>query len=292
MFKNLVNELKLSFRIHTEGPLLIQSGGESGLDPTLPDTQFIRSVHFGEPTVLIPGSSLKGVFRARAEKIISSMGIPIDDLFANQSRLEKKYERMNGTERYRRSDPVVRLFGQTYLGSRIFFADAFPVPEAPLHLGQRHHVAINRITGSAQGGHLFEPEVVEEGTFGADVTLVNYELWQLQLLAYILADINEGYVPLGGGTSRGYGRVSIHGVEWRLRDYRPEDPAGTLRGYDAPDRLDYPPLQYRRRSYFWRGRLEGLDVFLGEDGPFADYDFAFQLAEGAREREELLSLER
>ena len=73
MFKKLHNQAKISFKIKPITPLLIQSG-QTGLDPTLPDMRFIRTkCLWGDEVIFIPGSSLKGVIRSHAEKLLRTM---------------------------------------------------------------------------------------------------------------------------------------------------------------------------------------------------------------------------
>lgn len=180
MFKNLRNEAKLSFWLETAGPLLIKGADEPGLDPLLPDMRFVRAWRNGESVPYIPGSSLKGVLRSRAEQIVRALAprdMEIPNLFRRDRDLEKKLQNRPGYEVYYASDPLTQLFGQTYLAGRLRCSDAFPIEGKPLRLNVRNHVAINRITGATQGTALFNPEVVEEGTFEAEITITNFALW-------------------------------------------------------------------------------------------------------------------
>lgn len=263
MFKNLRNEARISFWLHTAGPLLIKGPDQPGLDPLLPDMRFVRAWRNGKEVPYIPGSSLKGVLRSRAEQVIRALapdGMDIPDPFERGR--EKEMKNKPGDYRYYASDPLTQLFGQTYLAGRLRCADAFPVEGRPLQLNERNHVAINRITGATQGTALFNPEAVEEGTFAAEINLTNFALWQLKLLGWLLQDLDEGYVLLGGSTTRGYGRVRVENVQVVLRDYRGEPPGEILRGYEVDDTVKVTGCQFDRREYCWEAARGGVEWLL------------------------------
>jgi len=60
---------------------------------------------------------------------------------------------------------------------------------------------------------------VATGGFFGEITLRNYQLWQLGLLALVLRDINEGHQRVGAMKSRGLGRVKVVVQEFRLDQY-------------------------------------------------------------------------
>jgi len=263
VFKNLRNEARLFFWLHTAGPLLIKGPDQPGLDPLLPDMRFVRAWRDGKEIPFIPGSSLKGVLRSRAEQIVRTLAPDEMDIPNPFERgREKEMKNKPGDYRYYASDPVTQLFGQTYLAGRLRCADAFPVEGRSLRLNERNHVAINRITGATQGTALFNPEAVEEGTFAAEISLTNFALWQLKLLGWLLQDLDEGYVLLGGSTTRGYGRVRVENVQVVLRDYRGEQPGEILRGYEEDDTVKVTGCQFSRREYCWEAAREEFEWLL------------------------------
>ncbi len=269
MFKRLVNEARIAFELETKGPLLIRQGDETALDPTIPDMQFVRSVDpaTGIKSVYIPGSSQKGVFRSRSEQVLRGLlagtGIQVCNLFSKETcgKREDMASR-DGTERYQHHCPVCRLYGSFRLGSRVAFRDAFPVEGRPLVLGQRKNVAIDRISGAARGGALFTPEIVESGCFAGEITLTNFATWQLGLLLIVLEDLNLGFLGMGGGTSRGFGRVTIPSVSVRVRDYRKDAPDGECAGYRSGDRLAVP-VAYTRGLTAHEATINGADLLNG-----------------------------
>ncbi len=76
MHKATYLEGTLHLSISPDGPMLIKAGESGGADPTLPDMEFVRSRHQGEPQVYLPGPSLKGVVRAHCERICRTLDGP------------------------------------------------------------------------------------------------------------------------------------------------------------------------------------------------------------------------
>lgn len=269
MFRELKNEAKLSFLLHTRSPLTIRSAQGKLLDPTLLDMQCVKSRYHGKDTVIIPGSSLKGVIRSRYEKIISLFGGECCDIFNNKSRCNKKikgrkdrpYEEQ-GRYVYQYVCPACKLFGSLNIASRIYIADAYPSGDCIL--GERTGVGINRITGAAQKGALYDFEVVEDGTFQVEITLKNYELYQMVLLLYVLKDLDEGYVSLGAASTRGNGRMEVQKLDICFRDYR-KDVTG-WKGEADPQEI--PLHQKYHVQYEWKvpffGEMALQDINIDE----------------------------
>jgi len=235
MHKRRFNEFTLTFAIRPEGPLLIKSGQESGADPTLLDMNFVRTQHMGlgESTVYLPGSSLKGTLRSYAEKIARTVGEgrktqppfscnplgrgkrPGASDYACGKYLEKEQEQ---TRQHKMACPICRTFGHTSLASHLRISDAYPINPAQTEdrtifeqanrTEERDGVAIDRVSGAVAVGP-FNLEVVTQGAFFGSLTLHNFQLWQLGLLAIVLRDLGNGLVPIGFGKSRGMGRVSV-----------------------------------------------------------------------------------
>jgi len=253
MFRELKNEAKMEVLLHTKSPLTIRSAQGKILDPTLLDMQCVKSRYQGRDTVVIPGSSLKGVIRNRYENIVTLFGGSHCDIFRKDSRCNAKisnkkevsYEEL-GEWVYQRMCPACQLFGSLNIASRIYIADAYP--EGECILGERTGVGINRITGAAQTHAFYDFEVVEDGVFRVEITLKNYELYQMALLFYVLKDLDEGYVSLGAATTRGNGRMEIQKLSISLREYR-KDVNGWKGAIDAQE---IPLHQKYQREYEWK----------------------------------------
>lgn len=224
MHKRLVNELRLVFLIEPQGPLLIKSGQEAGADPTLLDMNFVRTNHavLG-PTIYLPGSSLKGALRSYCEKIGRTVGLEVCNPLKTYEngdgtlpgcgfRLEKDLDRRpSGIEAYPALCPVCQIFGHTVTASHLWLADAYPTPETLSDVNdteQRDGVAIDRISGAVAVGP-FQLEVVTRGAFRTSLTLRNFQLWHIGLVALALRDMSQGYLPLGFAKSRGLGQVKL-----------------------------------------------------------------------------------
>lgn len=253
MFRELKNEAKLSVLLHTRSPLTIRSAQGKLLDPRLLDMQCLKSRYHGKDTAIIPGSSLKGGIRSRYEKIVGLFGGKCCDIFDDKNgcnvkiknKKDKPYEEQ-GKYVYQHVCPACKLFGSLNIASRIYIADAYPVGDCIL--GERTGVGINRITGAAQKGALYDFEVVEDGTFQAKITLKNYELYQMVLLLYVLKDLDEGYISLGAATTRGDGRMEVQKLDICFRDYRKD-----VKGWKgAIDSQEIPLHQKYHIEYEWK----------------------------------------
>ncbi|MFC1976289.1 RAMP superfamily CRISPR-associated protein [Chloroflexota bacterium] len=227
MHKRLVNELRLDFLITPQGPLLIKSGQEAGADPTLLDMNFVRTTHaeLGR-TVYLPGSSLKGAIRSYCEKIGRTVALDVCDPLKQRENADKtrvgcgfrldeqqkaEKRRLSGMELYPQLCPICQIFGHAVTASHIWLSDAYPTletVEVVNDTGQRDGVAIDRISGAVAVGP-FQLEVVTRGVFEASLTLRNFQLWHIGLLAVALRDMGAGRIPLGFAKSRGLGQVKL-----------------------------------------------------------------------------------
>lgn len=275
MFSTLRNELQVTFTITTASPLSIRASKPSGIDPVLPDMQVVRDAA-GRP--FIPGSTLKGVIRSRVEQVLRSLRpfFACDPLKAPCTSVKQRElsHASSGEARYRLHCYACRLFGSTALGSRISFADAPPLEGHEPVTSERHNVAIDRRTGGQYHGALFTPEVVEEGRFEAKVRLTNFALWQVLALLQTLQDLHEGFITLGGGSSRGFGRVKIElDKAWfAWRDLRRQPPE-RLQGYRGGDVAPGPvPGRWQRDLAGWRIEWQGADALMGPEGALARLD--------------------
>ncbi len=225
MLKTLLNECLIDLSISTETPLLIKSGMERVEDP---DMFPIKTFRNGKPEVFIPGSSLKGVMRSHAERITRTLRQGKEPACCNPfekntnepdcacSSYFEKYKKpkkgedtkkLNAVEAYKMSCLICKLFGSTENASRLMLRDAYLKDGCDVKIEKRSGVGIDRFTGGASKGALFELEVVSYAEFEAKIYIRNFELWQLGLLAYVFKDFEDGFVSIGYGKSRGFGKV-------------------------------------------------------------------------------------
>lgn len=218
MHKRFVNQCTITFRLIPNGPILIKAS-DQGADPTKPDMEFVEAYHKGKKEVYLPGSSLKGVIRAHAERIVRTVGgetynpqkpeqVWADDpLKVSRDYLKNK----DGAGVYKHSCFTEQMFGNTSLASHVRITDAYHDPEAgiPLVLEERNSVAIDRFSGSTSGSGLFNYQVCTSGAFKTTIHLKNFTLAQIGLIGLVLRDLHEGWVGVGFGKSRGLGFVTV-----------------------------------------------------------------------------------
>jgi CRISPR-associated RAMP protein (TIGR02581 family) len=255
VLKRRLCEASFTWKLKCDGPLLIadgrydkkdkkkdRGGGERGEKSFLPNKVFIshqgqdeiqRAVETQKPEHLrldfyVPGTSLRGPFRAQAERIIRSL-VPEDvqpplsacDPFRSDAAApevpscSKRLSDHPVTVPYAVACPACRLFGCTATASRIQFDDAAVQKYKSVY---RDMIGIDRFTGGVYQGEKTEGQdkggganmrlhVLEETAFETTILVRNFELWQLGLLAYVFRDFEEGLVPIGFGKSKGFGQV-------------------------------------------------------------------------------------
>jgi CRISPR-associated protein Csm3 len=232
MHGRLYNELSLEIAIMPQTPLLIKSGQKASIDPALPDMQFVRTrrrLPNGEVSevVYIPGSSLRGVVRAHAERLLRTLDekhacyvVEAKKFCLRQKGLKEDKEPADRL--YRESCYACKLFGNTGVASRVQMSDLHPAVD-PLR-ESRFGVAIDRITGAVAVGP-FDLEVVTDARFEGRIVLRNFTVGQLGLLSAALLDIADGLVALGHAKSRGLGRVCIEFTRAEFRFCKPPNDA-------------------------------------------------------------------
>ena len=175
----------------------------------------------------VPGTSIRGPFRAQAERIIRSL-LPEEapshltacDPFEQADKKKSqtlgcstRLEKPNKAQtKYAAACPACKLFGCAGLASRISFTDADI--ESGYSSVYRDMIGIDRFTGGVYnpgqgsgGGANMRFHVLENTRFATTITVTNFELWQLGLLAYLFRDFEEKLVPIGFGKTKGFGRV-------------------------------------------------------------------------------------
>ena len=227
MLKQLLNECTIVLKIIPQGPILVKGLDEekdkSVAASEVPDMKFILIHRNGRNEPYLPGGSLKGVMRSLAEKIARSLASPFgccnpfwvyrdegphDELScSNKLEITSAKRTLTSYEIYRRSCPICKLFGNSALGSRFAITDAYLPTNCSFSRSYRDGVAIDRFTGGAKAGAKFRYEVLEHGSFVTYIRIMNFELWQLGLVAYLLKDMTDKIIRIGFGKRRGLGKV-------------------------------------------------------------------------------------
>lgn len=199
-FLAIGGHIDLQLEIRATGALLIR--GPDAFAADAPDMAFIRYPMGDDEVPFLPGSSLKGVLRSGAEALLRSLG---------RKACEKRDDRCL----------ACLTFGSTLGAAAVLVEDGLPWvqgasgeerAQAREQLERtrtvRTSVAIDRQAGSVAHGP-FDYEALVQASFFPTIRLRNPAPWQAALVAAALALLDEGYLRIGGMTSRGLGRVQV-----------------------------------------------------------------------------------
>lgn len=222
MFRSLHNQARLTLKVTPVSPVLVKSAG-GGLDPTRPEMEFVTVMTDLGRVEYLPGSTLKGSLRNFAEKLLLALGKRACDPIEKKSPCSDREHRA-----YPRQCDVCKIFGSPNLAGRLRVVDGLPWVQGAsdddrkagrdaLRRETRANVAIDRASGAASAKGLFDMDVVTGGSFYPEITLRNFQLWQLALVGLAVNELDTGFQQLGSGKSRGLGRVSctVHELEVR-----------------------------------------------------------------------------
>lgn len=193
------------FLIHAEfkllGSLLIRSGQDS--TGRAPDVVHLRSNRNNELKPVLSGTSLAGVLRHRAERIVKTLGScsPIvDQLFGF-------------------------VVGNQSQASRLVVHEKVIKDATDL---VQNRIAIDRFTGGAYHGALFDEQPIFGGSVCIELELRNPRNYEIGLLLLLLKDLWTSDLPVGGESSIGRGRLKgikadliwnhpQHPQQWQIR---------------------------------------------------------------------------
>ncbi len=200
------NRLKINATFELASPMLIRSGELEA--KAAPDTVHLKSYRDGKAVPVISGSSLAGVLRHRAGRIVNTLGIPIDLIdtlfgFVNED-AEAKPARAS------------RLIVSE---SEIKLPDTNGATQNPSELVQTR-IAVDRFTGGAYSGALFQEQpVFDSGHPQTEVVLEvrSPKHCEVGLLLLLLKDLWTEDLPVGGTSSIGRGRLrgKTATLEWQ-----------------------------------------------------------------------------
>lgn len=221
MFRKLFSEAYIEFMIKTESPLFIKYQNDV-IDPTAEDATYIHINRNNKRIPILPGTSMKGVFRSYAERILPNSCNILSYSCAQQintsQNKNKDKKPLTVYDIYHKLCPTCKLFGSTLLKSRILFDDS--IANENFIINVRSSTPIDRISGAAKQKGLNNFEYVEYAEFPCKIKLINFFNWQVHLLIKILDDINDGFVTFGGLTSKGFGRMKVENVSLKIKYYK------------------------------------------------------------------------
>lgn len=228
------------FTLAAAGPFLthdLTQAGRSGFD----HAPVLVSYAKGSRPVL-PGSSLRGVFRSQAERIARTLAT-LKAWDASQDAKERSKLFLTACPACnpltaKTSDPVAscnsfikgfdkkergkleengaesklclacQLFGSTWNGSRLRVEDAQFVGEK-VTCKVLDFLAIDRFTGGGRESAKFDAVVLWKPKFKVRLFLENPKPWELGWLALVLRDLNDGLATVGLGAAKGFGQCTI-----------------------------------------------------------------------------------
>ena len=223
------DRLDIVIEWHPLSPVMVKSGADGGIADMLP---LVSGYEDDSVAPVIPGSSVKGVFRARAEKILRTV--------LGSDLLEDDPDFLSND-----------LFGSTEAAGRLRVDDTYQsgntVPAALWTAEDKttmdgatdhhDHVAIDRFTGGASDTALFNtrtpkrekawdtiklsvdftrPKVLKRKSKKDEVqteALTDEEKCRAAaLVLLVLRDMAAGWVPIGFGSCRGMGDIAVDGI--------------------------------------------------------------------------------
>ncbi|MBX3055864.1 MAG: hypothetical protein KF770_05260 [Anaerolineae bacterium] len=193
---------------------------------------------------VLAGSSLRGVLRSQAGKIIRTLytaycldnasdptqtfllNCPSCDVLEDNdgAAIASCYSRLNLDREEERLHEwqeadfclTCQLFGNQERGSRLWIRDAvWSKPDEATWQAQ-DFLAIDRFTGGGLDGAKFDAAPLTMAEFETAVTLHNPAEWELGLLALLLRDLADKRLTLGFGAAKGYGRVQATDFIWEI----------------------------------------------------------------------------
>jgi CRISPR/Cas system CSM-associated protein Csm3 (group 7 of RAMP superfamily) len=191
---------------------------------------------------VLPASSVKGVMRGTAERVLRSLhpgrdpslipladatfGLPkgrsgelpelkrgeIADSFLQEWRDKQIHDpsqkgKLEAAKTYPDLSAASQLFGAT------LHAGLVTLDDVRLKTGDydpRPHIAVDRFSGAVvTGATFFERLNPKARALTTTLTIENFAHWQLALLRLVVEEINDGYSTFGGGTRKGHGHMAL-----------------------------------------------------------------------------------
>lgn len=231
MYKTRLGLCRVHLHLEADANSLIQAPG------TQDEPRFFQALNpqTGRPEPTLPATTFRGVLRSTAERILRSRNAWLAcDPFATSDedqpprqacskRLEQPREAgsLRPQDVYAYLCPACRLFGATAYASLLVCHDGRLLNRVGLQ--KRVGIAIDRFTGGVKHGALFSFHPLDRGTtFATTISINNFALWQIGLLALVIRDLDKGRANLGSGSRKGMGtwRVHVTGLHFRYARQR------------------------------------------------------------------------
>ncbi|AXY00991.1 hypothetical protein D1115_06850 [Vibrio alfacsensis] len=143
--------------------------------------------------LLIPGTTLKGAFRAQARKVLLTIAM----------------RKLTNEKAQTFADTLVsEIFGNQDQRSLLRFPDVEVTTEHDDVKSHQYFNAIDRFTGGVKHGALFDAAIAIPKSFKVIVQGTLYKPEHKALWAWLVRDFLEGDIAIGYGKSKGYGALS------------------------------------------------------------------------------------
>lgn len=256
-FAHFHNRFRLTGALVLDTGVRIGAGTEDSIIGA--DISVVRDA-WGRP--IIPGSSLKGILRAEVERLARTIAprapkdaeghllvwACLNPLDIQKGLCVTKKDKEELARDARRSDglvdenkftksvaqkscPVCRLFGSPWLAGKLRVRD-LPIDERTWagRVEVRDGVGIRRDTHTAAKNVLYSYEAVPAGArFNCQILIENANDVELGLAMLGLRELQRGRLTIGGGNSRGLGKVRLE----------PWETIELANGTNTDDILDY-----------------------------------------------------
>lgn len=195
--------LRLTATFDIDGAVLIRHGFETESGP---DASHLRSHRQGKDVPILSGTSLAGVIRAQARRIARTMAAPGNEATADElvngmfGQMEKPKPGATGDERRKLNKQASRVMIDE---SEITKSELTGPPRDIVQT----RVKIDRFTGGAFESALFAEQPAFGGGFQLGLSLRRPAAAEVGLLLLVLKDLWTGFLPIGGSSSVGRGRL-------------------------------------------------------------------------------------
>lgn len=230
-FVEITFELVFESQALTNDPLV---AALSGYDHApLVETLWTADSSIEQP--VLSGSSLRGALRARAARIVRTLGSEqvCDPLARSDDLPNASCETRLGSNTLKEVleeelCPGCRLFGSQMGGSRLWVRDARYMNTANTASWQaQDFLAIDRFTGGGQDHAKFDAAGLCQPRFHTSIVLNAPRGWELGWLALLMRDLAEGELVIGFGGAKGFGSTRAETVRWKFGFFEPWDIPGS-----------------------------------------------------------------
>lgn len=218
MWDTFESRLLLTAQLRAKSALRIGAGGDNAAQPTASDLPVIVD---GNDRPYIPGSSLRGVIRSHTERILRSLlgkrGACDPTSEANWCITDEQMKKWRETfdseaalaaKVWEHSCHVCRVYGSTWLASRVRIADLHLLETQQPRIERRDGVSIHREKETVQHKYDFET-VASASLFQLRIVAENLSDAERGLLWLGLRELRDGSILIGGFKGRGLGLATL-----------------------------------------------------------------------------------